>query len=80
LTNVKETEKKKRGSTTFASTPPQCFEPNQRIHMDLFGSLKTMPSSKKFILCVAYAFMKYVELVATPDQSAPTVGSALFSR
>ena len=48
--------------------------------MDLFGPLKTMPSGKKFILCVTDAFSKYAELVAIPDKSASTVGSALFSR
>ena len=35
------TRKKKRGSTTFASPLPQCSEPNQRIHIDLFAPLKT---------------------------------------
>ena len=74
------TRKDKRGSTTFASPLPQCSEPNQRVHMDLFGPRKTMPSGKKFILCVTDAFSKYAEMVAIPDKSAPTVASALFSR
>jgi hypothetical protein len=46
----------------------------------LFGPLKTMPSGKKFILCITDAFLKYAELVAIPDKSASTVASALFSR
>jgi hypothetical protein len=70
------TRKDKRGSTTFASPLPQCSDTDQRIHMDLFGSLKTMPSGKKFILCITDAFSKYAELVAISDKSA----LALFSR
>ncbi len=30
---------------------PQCTEPNQRVHADLFGPLKTSEGDKKFILC-----------------------------
>jgi hypothetical protein len=45
-----------------------------------FGPLKTMPSGKKFILCVTDAFSKYAELVAIPNKSAATLVSALFSR
>jgi hypothetical protein len=59
---------------------PAPSEPNQRIHIDQFGSLKTMPSGKKFILCVTNAFSKYAEQVAIPDKSAAMVASALFSR
>ena len=74
------TKKDKRGSTTFVSTLSQCSEPNRRIHFDLIGPLKTMLGGKKFFLCVANAFLKCGELVAIPDKSAPTEGSALFSR
>jgi hypothetical protein len=54
----RRTRKDRRGSTTFASPLPQGFEPNQRIHRDLFGPLKTMPSGKKFQLCTTDAFSK----------------------
>jgi hypothetical protein len=54
--------------------------PNQRVHMDLFGPLKTSGSGKKYIMCITDAFSKYVELVAIPDKSATTVASTLFSR
>jgi len=54
--------------------------PNQRVHMDLFGPLKTSGSGKKYIMCITDAFSKYVELVAIPDKTATTVASALFSR
>jgi hypothetical protein len=59
---------------------PQCSEPNQRIHADLFGPLKTTDSSKKYILAMTDACTKYVELVALPDKEALTVTTAIFSK
>jgi hypothetical protein len=67
------TRKDKRGSRTFASPLPQYSEPNQRIYMDWFGPLKTMPSGKKFILCMTDTVSKYEELVAIQGKNAPTV-------
>ena len=62
------------------TTPlPQCTEPNQRIHADLFGGLKNSPNNKKFILCMTDAFTKYVELVAIPNKEAETVADAIYS-
>lgn len=59
---------------------PQCSAPNQRVHADLFGPLKTSGSGKKYILCITDAFTKYVELVALPDKEAETVAQGLFNR
>ena len=59
---------------------PQCTEPNQRMHCDLFGPLKISGNEKKYILCMTDAFTKYVELVAVPDKEALTVTSAIFNR
>ena len=75
-----KTSRDKRESSTFITPLPQCHEPNQRVHMDLFGPLKTTSSGKKYILCITDAFSKYAELVAIPDKEATTVASALFSR
>jgi hypothetical protein len=47
---------------------PQCTEPNQRVHGDLFGPLKTSDGDKKFILCITDAFTKYVELIVFPNK------------
>jgi hypothetical protein len=58
----------------------QCSEPNQRIHMDLFGPLKTSESGKKFIMCITDAFSKFAELIAIPDKCAETVANTLFTR
>jgi hypothetical protein len=73
-----------RSKTTAPHTElqplPQCSEPNQRVHADLFGPLKTSGSGKKYILCITDAFTKYIELVALPDKEAETVAQALFNR
>ncbi|MFM8998473.1 MAG: reverse transcriptase domain-containing protein, partial [Actinomycetota bacterium] len=49
---------------------PQCSKPNQRIHMDLFGPLKTPTKAKAYILCMTDAFSKYVEAVVASDKTA----------
>ena len=75
-----KTKKEKRQTTNFVSPLPQCTMPSQRIHMDLFGPLKTSGSGKKYIMCITDAFSKYVELVALPNKEADTVASALFNK
>jgi hypothetical protein len=59
---------------------PQCTEPNQRVHADLFGPLKTPDGDKKFILCLTDAFTKYVELVVLPNKEALTVATGILNR
>lgn len=59
---------------------PQCSEPGQRVHADLFGPLKTSGQGKKFILCMTDAFTKYVELVAIPNKESATVAKAIFEK
>ena len=53
--------------------------PNQRIHADLFGPLKTSEKGKKFILVITDAFTKYIELVALENKEASTVTDAIFN-
>jgi len=60
------------------STLPQPTEPNQRVHADLFGPLKTSDIGKKFILCMTDALTKYVELVPLQNKEATTVAEAIF--
>ena len=59
---------------------PQPTEPNQRIHADLFGPLRTSGNSKKYVLCITDAFTKYVDFVALPNKEAPTVTQGIFER
>jgi transposase InsO family protein len=66
--------------TELLSPLPQCTEPNQRVHADLFGPLKTSDGDKKFILCITDAFTKYVELVVLPNKEALTVATGILNR
>ncbi len=66
-------------SPELLSPLPQCTEPNQHIHADLFGPLKTTSGDKKFILCLTDAFTKYVELVTINNKEAFTVATAILN-
>ena len=60
---------------------PLCEEPNERIHADLFGPLKSRSAEGNcYILVITDAFSKYAELVALPDKKAETVAKAIFER
>ncbi len=78
--NCQKTKKYKHETKNELTPLPQCSEPNQRVHMDLFGPLKTSESGKKYIMCITDAFSKFAELIAIPDKQAPTVAEALFTR
>lgn len=57
-----------------------CSEPNQRIHVDLFGPVHTSEKGNKYILVITDAFTKYLETVPIPDKEAKTVASAIYNR
>jgi len=58
---------------------PICEEPNFRVHMDLFGPLKTRSASgNKYIMVMTDAFSKYTELSAIVDKSADSVARSFF--
>ena len=59
---------------------PQCTEPQQHVHADLFGPLKTTIGDKKYILSMTDAFTKYAELVVIPSKDAATVAKAIYDR
>ena len=59
---------------------PQCTEPNQRVHVDLFGPLRVSGNQKRFIICLTDAFTKYIELAALPNKEAPVVAQAIFEK
>jgi hypothetical protein len=61
--NKCQVTKQGKMSPELLSPLPQCTEPNQQVHTDLFSPLKTADGDKKFILCITDAFTKYVELV-----------------
>jgi hypothetical protein len=60
-------------------TLPQTSMPNQRVHVDLFGPMKTSAKESKFLLCMTDAFSKYTEVIAIPNKEATTVANAIFT-
>ena len=50
-----------------------------RVHMDLFGPLKST-GSNHFVLVLTDAFSKYVELVPIPNKESNTVAEAFWAR
>jgi len=69
---------KDRGTKEVLHPLPQCSAPNQRLHMDLFGPLKTPTKAKAYIMCMTDAFTKYVEVTLIMDKMAETVSQAIF--
>jgi transposase InsO family protein len=55
---------------------PTVDQPNQQIHIDLFGSLKTQ--GNKMVLVMTDAFSKYSEAIAIPGKQAETVAMEIF--
>ena len=54
--------------------------PNERVHIDLFGPLKTSGAGNKHIMVMTDAFTKYAELTAILDKTAETVARAFLER
>jgi hypothetical protein len=71
-------EKSKQPKTPLGALP-QTSMPNQRIHVDLFGPLKTASRNSKFLLVMTDSFSKYAEVVAVPNKEAETVANAIFT-
>ena len=60
---------------------PICEGPNERVHMDLFGPLKSRtPEGNKYVIVMTDAYTKVVELDAIPDKTAETVAKAFFEK
>ena len=59
---------------------PVCSAPNQRVHLDLFGAVKSSSNKNNYILCMTDAFSKYAEVVAIPNKEAPTVATEFFEK
>ena len=59
---------------------PICEGPNERVHMDLFGPMKSAANGNKYVNVMTDAYTKVVELDAIPDKSAETVARSFFER
>jgi len=53
-------------------------QPNQRIHIDLFGPLRTSAQGNKMVLVITDAFTKNAEANTIPDKQAETVAMEIF--
>ena len=53
--------------------------PNEHIHVDLFGPLKTSECGKKYIICITDLFTKYAEVIAIPNKEATTVAQSIMN-
>ena len=71
--------KGKRPSPAPLQNLPICESPNERVHIDLFGPLKSH-NGNKYILVMTDAFTKMAELAAIEDKKADTVARAFFER
>jgi hypothetical protein len=56
---------------------PLCSAPNQRIHCDLFGPLKT-ETGKAHVLCITDAYTKYAELCVVNNKEASSIANAII--
>jgi len=59
---------------------PLCTLPNQRIHCDLFGPLKTKTGGKAHVLCITDAATKWAEITMVPNKEAGTIANAILLR
>ena len=63
---------------------PQTTGPNQRVHIDLFGPLKTMTTEgkeiKKWVVVMTDSFTKITRLQAITEKSAEAVGDAILQQ
>ena len=71
--------------STSGTTPPAPLEPlpvpsktNERIHIDLFGPLKSSQAGNTYVLVITDALTKLVRLFAAPDKEAATVARLLL--
>jgi hypothetical protein len=58
----------------------QCTGPNIRVHIDLYGPLKTSSEGKKMIMVMTDAFSKVSEITAITDKTANTVAKAFTDK
>ena len=59
---------------------PTCVEPNERVHLDLLGPLKTSTAGNKYIFVITDAFTKYAEVIALENKEAETIARGFFER
>ena len=56
---------------------PATSQPNERVHIDLFGPLQGDPNYK-YVCVITCAFTKWTEVLPIPNKEAPTIAKAVF--
>jgi transposase InsO family protein len=69
---------KKKSEKSPLQPLPIPDQPNQRVHMDLFGPLMGSDQGKKFVLTMTDAFTKFAKATVIDNKSAQTVAQAIF--
>jgi hypothetical protein len=59
---------------------PETTRPNQRVHIDLFGPLKSSSNKNHYVLVITDAFTKLAKVVPIADKGAKTVTQAMLDR
>jgi hypothetical protein len=59
---------------------PICRSPNKRLHIDLYGPLKTSAAGNHYVVVMTDAFTKYVKLAAISNKTEDQVAKVLFER
>ena len=61
--------------------PLQCpWQPNVRVHLDLFGKLRKSRAGNEYILVITDAFSKWTEVIPLKTKTAAEVANAFFSQ
>jgi hypothetical protein len=59
---------------------PICSSSNERLHINLYGPLKTSAAGNHYVVIMTDAFTKYVKLAAIPNKTEDQVAKVLFER
>jgi hypothetical protein len=59
---------------------PICSSPNERLHIDMYGPLKTSAAGNHYVVVMTDAFTKNVELAAIPNKTEDQVAKVLFEK
>ena len=71
-------KKKSKVSNTLLKPLKQADQIFERVHLDLFGPLKTH-TGKSYVMTVVDSFSKYARFIVIPDKKAQTVADNFFN-
>ena len=71
-------KKKSKVSNTLLKPLKQADQIFERVHLDLFGPLKTH-TGKSYVMTIVDSFSKYARFIVIPDKKAQTVADNFFN-